>query len=169
MRATVGNKHFGNFVPLARQRCVEDAAPYKLHAAKIARSSRADIIRPCTIVTICNIVMVVYHQHLHLQIPMPITHHNTKQRCPCISMDSVLLFENSANRESDLIWTLHSRISGEAAVDGENNAGYEAGLALVAEKQQSTRQILGHAEATQGSVGDYLVRARGERAVLVEE
>ena len=84
-------------------------------------------------------------------------------------MDSVLLFENSANRESDLIWTLHSRISGEAAVDGENNAGYEAGLALVAEEQQSTRQILGHAEATQGSVGDYLVRARGERAVLVEE
>ena len=84
-------------------------------------------------------------------------------------MDSVLLFENSANRESDLIWTLHSRISGEAAVNGENNAGYEAGLALVAEEQQSTRQILGHAEATQGSVGDYLVRARGERAVLVEE
>lgn len=81
---------------------------------------------------------------------MPITHHNTKQRCPCISMDSVLLFENSANRESDLIWTLHSRISGEAAVDGENNAGYEAGLALVAEEQQSTRQILGHAEATPG-------------------
>ena len=70
MRATVGNKHFGNFVPLARQRCVEVAAPYKLHAAKIARSSRADIIRPCTIVTICNIVMVVYHQHLHLQIPI---------------------------------------------------------------------------------------------------
>ena len=84
-------------------------------------------------------------------------------------MDSVLLFENSANRESDLIWTLHSRISGEAAVDGENNAGYEAGLALVAEEQQSTRQILGYAEATQGSVGDYLVRARGKRAVLVEE
>lgn len=67
------------------------------------------------------------------------------------------------------IWTLHSRISGEAAVDGENNAGYEAGLALVAEEQQSTRQILRHAEATQRSVGDYLVRARGERAVLVEE
>ena len=84
-------------------------------------------------------------------------------------MDSVLLFENSANRESDLIWTLHSRISGEAAVDGENNAGYETGLALVAEEQQSTRQILGHTEATQGSVGDYLVRARGKRAVLVEE
>lgn len=68
-----------------------------------------------------------------------------------------------------MIWTLHSRISGEAAVDGEDNAGYEAGLALVAEEQQSTRQILGHAEATQGSVGDYLVRARGKRAVFVEE
>ena len=62
------------------------------------------------------------------------------------------LFENSANRESDLIWILHSRISGEAAVDGENNAGYEAGLALVAEEQQSARQILGHAEAAQGGV-----------------
>ena len=70
MRATVGNNYFGNFVPLARQRCVEVAATYKLHAAKNARSSRADIIRPCTIVTICNIVMVVYHQHLHLQIPI---------------------------------------------------------------------------------------------------
>lgn len=79
------------------------------------------------------------------------------------------LFENSTNRESDLIWTLHSRISGEAAVDRENNAGYEAGLALVAEEQQSARQILGHAEATQGGVSNYLVRARGERAVLVEE
>ena len=32
------------------------------------------------------------------------------------------LFENSTNRESDLIWTLHSRISGEAAVDRELRA-----------------------------------------------
>ena len=63
-------KYARNFFDAQLVGCVEVAAPYKLHAAKIARSSRADIIRPCTIVTICNIVMVVYHQHLHLQIPI---------------------------------------------------------------------------------------------------
>ena len=33
-------------MPLSRQRCVEVAAPYRLHAAKIVLSSRADDIRP---------------------------------------------------------------------------------------------------------------------------
>ena len=43
---TVGNKYFGNFVPLARQRCVGVAAPYKIRSNKIVRISRADGIRP---------------------------------------------------------------------------------------------------------------------------
>ena len=53
---------------------------------------------------------------------------------------------------------LHSRISGEAAVNGENNAGYKARLTLVAEEQQSARQILRHAEA-----GEALPQGRADK------
>ena len=41
---TVGNKHFENFMPLARQRCVEVAAPYKLHVNKFVLNLRTDDI-----------------------------------------------------------------------------------------------------------------------------
>ena len=64
----VGNGYFRKFVPLARQRCVEVAAPCELHVNKSLQTSRADDIRPYTIVMICNIAIAVYCRHLHLQI-----------------------------------------------------------------------------------------------------
>ena len=43
---TVNNRHFENFMPLTRQRCVEVAAPYKFCTNKFVQISQADDIRP---------------------------------------------------------------------------------------------------------------------------
>ena len=40
------NRHFENFVPLSRQRCVEVAAPYKIRDNKSLQISRANNVRP---------------------------------------------------------------------------------------------------------------------------
>ena len=51
-------------VPLTRQRCVEVAAPYEVRVNKFVQTSRADDIRPYTIVQ-------TYYYDIHLSSAFP--------------------------------------------------------------------------------------------------